>query len=86
MAVDAAASEPSVGRKRALRGDHAFRVRAFAMPGEATASTPSIPIYTPCLDAWERYVHADDDIPPLIRCAQLHYTFQAIHPFDDGQS
>lgn len=33
---------------------------------------------------WERYLHSDDDLDPLIRLAVLHYQFEAIHPFTDG--
>jgi Fic family protein len=37
-----------------------------------------------CLDDWERFVHEDVAVPPLIRAAQVHYQFEAIHPFLDG--
>ncbi|MBI4497110.1 MAG: Fic family protein [Chloroflexi bacterium] len=36
------------------------------------------------LDAFERYLHTDDSYPPLIRIAFIHYQFEAIHPFLDG--
>jgi Fic family protein len=36
------------------------------------------------LSAWERFVHADDDLDPLVRMALAHYQFEAIHPFHDG--
>jgi Fic family protein len=36
------------------------------------------------LDDWEKYVHEEDDTPPLIRCALMHYQFETIHPFSDG--
>lgn len=32
----------------------------------------------------EQYIHADDDIDPLIKMAVIHYQFEAIHPFSDG--
>jgi Fic family protein len=50
-------------------------------------------IYTPPVGAdrirdmltnWEKYLHASDDIDPVIRMAVLHYQFEAIHPFADG--
>jgi len=50
-------------------------------------------IYTPpagehvirdLLSNWERFVHAEDDLDPLIRMAVSHYQFEAIHPFYDG--
>jgi Fic family protein len=37
------------------------------------------------LDALEKYLHDDADLhPPLIRLALIHYQFEAIHPFLDG--
>lgn len=36
------------------------------------------------LDDLEHYFHAKSRIPPLIRLALIHYQFEAIHPFLDG--
>ena len=36
------------------------------------------------LTAWERFIHDDDDLDPLVRMAVAHYQFEAIHPFHDG--
>ncbi|MBI3522203.1 MAG: Fic family protein [Chloroflexi bacterium] len=36
------------------------------------------------LDDWERYIHEADNVPPLLRCALVHYQFETIHPFIDG--
>lgn len=33
---------------------------------------------------WERYIHNAEEIDPLIRLAVMHYQFEAIHPFTDG--
>lgn len=33
---------------------------------------------------WERFIHDATDIDPLIRMAVMHYQFEAIHPFTDG--
>jgi Fic family protein len=33
---------------------------------------------------WERFLHDETDLDPLIRMAIGHYQFEAIHPFTDG--
>ena len=63
-------------------------------PGTALVSdaTDEI-IYTPPegedvlrrkLANWERYIHETEEIDPLIQLAVMHYQFEAIHPFIDG--
>lgn len=38
-----------------------------------------------CLDALERYIHRDEDgLDTLIDAALIHYQFETIHPFADG--
>ena len=37
-----------------------------------------------CLDALEGYLHAPSSLPPVVRLALVHYQFEAIHPFVDG--
>jgi Fic family protein len=32
----------------------------------------------------EKYIHADDDLPPLIRAGLAHVQFETIHPYLDG--
>lgn len=32
----------------------------------------------------EEYIHSPNDIDPLIKLAVIHYQFEAIHPFSDG--
>jgi len=33
---------------------------------------------------WEKFLHNSKDFDPLVRLAVLHYQFEAIHPFVDG--
>lgn len=33
---------------------------------------------------WERFIHDESDLDPLIKMAVAHYQFEAIHPFPDG--
>lgn len=37
-----------------------------------------------CLDPFEKYLHAEHDLPPLVVIGCAHYQFEAIHPFIDG--
>ena len=32
----------------------------------------------------EEYIHTEDDVDPLIKLALIHYQFETIHPFTDG--
>lgn len=36
------------------------------------------------LDSFERFLHLPSDLPPLIQLGLIHYQFEAIHPFLDG--
>lgn len=45
---------------------------------------PPVPQMIPALEDWESYLHADDAHPPLMRLAFIHYQFETIHPFLDG--
>ena len=50
---------------------------------EATYVPPPAADVPECLAAWEKYL-ADRTLPPVVQLALLHYQFEAIHPFRDG--
>jgi Fic family protein len=55
-------------------------------------SRPGIAAYVPppphalgeVLSAFEKYLHADDSLHPLVRAGLLHVQFETIHPYLDG--
>ena len=51
---------------------------------ESTFVPPPVPEMNAALSTLEKYLHADNSYPPLIRLALIHYQFEAIHPFLDG--
>ncbi len=65
------------------------RVPGIALANQLTGEI----VYTPPvgegllrekLANWERFIHEEREIDPLIRMAVAHYQFEAIHPFTDG--
>jgi Fic family protein len=77
-----------------VRGDHLtpgeFRRSQnwIGPPGctllDATFVPPPEEEMKDALDLLEKYLHAPADIPYLIRLGLIHYQFEAIHPFLDG--
>jgi len=70
------------------------RLEVRRVPGTALVNQQTGQVvYTPpegeallrqLLANWERYLHEEDGVDPLIRMAVGHYQFEAIHPFTDG--
>lgn len=65
------------------------KVPGTALMNDATQEV----IYTPpegeatirdLLSNWEQFIHMEREIDPLVRMAVMHYQFEAIHPFSDG--
>ena len=53
--------------------------------GEARYVPPPPGEMEACLDAFERFINTPNhDIPVLVWLAMIHYQFEAIHPFRDG--
>ena len=81
----------AVGICRTLRGmaSDIRKVPGTALKNQATGDV----VYTPpegedrlrrLLANWERFLHDETDLDPLLRMAVGHYQFEAIHPFTDG--
>lgn len=51
---------------------------------DATYVPPPVDEMQIALDRFEKYLHAESGLPPLVRMALIHYNFEAIHPFLDG--
>ena len=45
---------------------------------------PNVEDMNTALNDLEKYMNEDDDLDPLIRIALIHYQFETIHPFLDG--
>jgi Fic family protein len=77
-----------------VRGSHAtpgeFRTKQnwIGPPGctlnEATLVPPPVQEMKDALSKWEKYLHSEPSEPLLVQCALMHYQFEAIHPFVDG--
>jgi Fic family protein len=68
-------------------------MRVRRVPGTRLENGAGEAIYTPpegeeqlrdLLANWERFLHEEEYLDPLIRLAVGHYQFEAIHPFTDG--
>lgn len=53
-------------------------------PGNAAYVPPPPHMVGELLGRLETYLHADSDLPPLVRAGLVHVQFEAIHPYLDG--
>ncbi|MBE1492606.1 Fic family protein [Plantactinospora soyae] len=75
-----------------VRGDDRLPGEVRRSPVWIGGSTPSNALFVPplpehlpeLLTDWERFVNEDSRIPLLVRSALMHYQFETIHPFLDG--
>lgn len=50
----------------------------------ATYVPPPVEEMKTALDQFEKFIHIPSVLPPLVRLGLIHYQFEAIHPFLDG--
>jgi len=55
-----------------------------ARPSLAHYVPPPVHEVLPCMGELDKFIHAEDDMPTLIRAALVHVQFESIHPFLDG--
>ena len=53
-------------------------------PANASFVPPPPDAVMDCLDNLEKFIHANDRIPMLVKAALIHQQFETIHPFLDG--
>jgi Fic family protein len=53
-------------------------------PVDADFVPPPVPLMHKALDDFEEYLQGENRHPPLVRLALIHYQFETIHPFLDG--
>jgi len=77
-----------VRREHATPGEFRRTQNWIGAPGctlnGATFVPPPVDEMHTALDALEKYLHSEDEYPPLVRLAFIHYQFEAIQPFIDG--
>jgi Fic family protein len=74
--------------ERATPGEFRRSQNWIGRPGSSLSGADFVPpppseMHT-ALNALEKYLHSDDQYPPLVRLALIHYQFETIHPFIDG--
>lgn len=79
---------------RGVRGDNEtigdFRDRQVWIGAEGTPISDARFVPPPhaqvpdAMSEWEKWVNRESLLPPLIRAAMLHYQFETIHPYRDG--
>jgi Fic family protein len=45
---------------------------------------PAGPVLVEGMDAWEKWINAEDDVPLIVKVVMGHYQFETLHPYSDG--
>ncbi len=67
-----------------LRDEQVWIGPPGSLIGEARYVPPPASLVRDLLLDWERFVNESGALPPLFQCAMMHYQFEAIHPYRDG--
>ena len=77
-----------------VRGEHGMagafrRIQVYiAAPASSVEYARFIPpppdMLRDLFQDWERFANEAIDMPPLVKCALMHYQIEAIHPYEDG--
>lgn len=74
--------------ERATPGEFRRSQNWIGSPGcvlnEAIFVPPPTEVMKQALSDWEKYLNSKSSESPLVQCALMHYQFEAIHPFLDG--
>jgi len=74
--------------ERATPGEFRQSQNWIGLPGctlnDATFVPPPVAEMKEALDQLEKFLHAATQLPPLVELALIHYQFETIHPFLDG--
>ena len=77
-----------IGGAGVTPGEFRTRQNWIGPPGsrldDAVFVPPPVREMEHCLHELESFVHASSELPALVRIALVHYQFEAIHPFIDG--
>jgi Fic family protein len=79
---------------RGVRGDEKLpgEIRRSPVWVGSPTDSPDTALYVPpihglipeLLSDWEKFVNTTNGLPVLVRCGLMHYQFETIHPFLDG--
>lgn len=72
------------GREMKIRAVPGTRIVNPATQGVVYSPPEGRDVVAEKLGEWEKFVHSEDKLDPLVRMAAAHYQFEAIHPFSDG--